>query len=293
MPSGSSPSSSSSPTQRAGFATAVRSSRSPRRSWVLHGRAIAPMRQHASRPAPTRSGCRPASSRRRRARRRGRRSAPGEPRRHRDSSPKCQTRRSPSREIASSAGFDAGKRSSRSSIRFTATAVCRCDPWPAAPPDRVPRQPCPRRRQRADHRRPGHRLRAAPSAPTTASRVLDCAEALRRDMRVVHEDERSILFCDREPIRWEAPTASGGSPGSRASLWRDGVVELGAGRDPRRLRPGDRAAAGGWCTARSPGSPGSTGSTIAARPTSPPGSTRWSRARRARCRSTGTRGRRR
>ena len=47
-PSGSSPSSRSSPTQSAGFAAATRSSRSLRRSCVLQGSATAPIRQQAS-----------------------------------------------------------------------------------------------------------------------------------------------------------------------------------------------------------------------------------------------------
>ena len=56
------------------------------------------------------------------------------------------------------------------------------------------------------------------------ARVLDCAEALRRDMRIVHEDERSILFCDREPIRWRGADGIGGLAWVEGEPWRDGVA---------------------------------------------------------------------
>lgn len=43
-------------------------------------------------------------------------------------------------------------------------------------------------------------------------------------MRVVHEDERSILFCDREPIRWRGAEGVGGVAWAEGEPWRDGVA---------------------------------------------------------------------
>ena len=90
---------------------------------MLHGSATAPIRQHASIVSthsirlPTRVMTTSPRPTPRAAR------APETPALIAISSPKCQTLRSPSREIATSAGLDAGKRSSTSSMKFMSGQV--------------------------------------------------------------------------------------------------------------------------------------------------------------------------
>ena len=117
-PSGSSAARPSSATHSAGLAARTRSSRSVRRSCVLHGSTIAPIRQQArivsahSIRLPTRvitTSPRPTP----RAA-----SAPDSPALLATSSPKPQTRRSPSAEIVTRAGRADGNRSRTSSMKF-------------------------------------------------------------------------------------------------------------------------------------------------------------------------------
>ena len=120
MPSGSSPSGPSSPTHSTGLATRSLVSRSPRRSCVLQGIAIAPIRQQAS-IASTHSIRLPTSVITTSPRLTPRAAnAPDRPPERAMSSPKCHTRRSPSRSIVTSAGLEATKLSSTSSTKFTA-----------------------------------------------------------------------------------------------------------------------------------------------------------------------------
>ena len=98
----------------------MRVSRSWRRSCVLQGIAIAPIRQQAS-IASTHSIRLPTSVITTSPRRTPRAAnAPESPALRAFSSPNAHTRRSPSREIVTMAGLDAGNRSSTSSMKFTA-----------------------------------------------------------------------------------------------------------------------------------------------------------------------------
>jgi hypothetical protein len=71
----------------------------------------------------------------------------------------------------------------------------------------------------------------APGAPVACgalgsydrARVLASAAALGAAMRVVHEDERSILLCDREPIRWRGGSARG-LAWIEGDVWRGGAA---------------------------------------------------------------------
>ena len=161
-------------------------------------------------------------------------SAPESPADIATSSPKCQTRRSPSREIASRAGFDAGKRSSRSSIRFTATAVCRCRPGAAARPDRVRRRPCPRRASEpiTGDRGPGRLRRPRLLRPRPGARVRRGAAA------------RRCASCTRTSARSCSVTASR-SAGAGAAAPRP---RLGRGRAlARGVASWEQAALRGAC----------------------------------------------
>ena len=128
IPPGTSPRACSSPIASTGLAAAILVSRSLRRSWVLQGSAIAPIRQQAS-IASTHSSLLPTSVITTSSRWTPRVAiAPERPPLIAISSPKCQTRRSPSGEIVTRAGRAAGKRSSTSPMKFTAGSVPQAEP---------------------------------------------------------------------------------------------------------------------------------------------------------------------
>ena len=134
-PAGISASSRSSPTHSTGFAAAIRSSRSFSRSIVLQGSATAPIRQHASSES-THSIRLPTSVITTSPRFTPRAAnAPDNPAEVATSSPKYQSRRFASGSIATIPSREAGERSIRSSMMFTAASL------PQTPRRRSPRSP--------------------------------------------------------------------------------------------------------------------------------------------------------
>jgi hypothetical protein len=122
-PGGSSPSRASSPTQSLGLAAATRSPRSARRSCVLQGSATAPIRQQASRLS-THSIRFPTSVITTSPRLTPRAAnAPDSPAEQAINSPKYQSRRFASASTVTIPSRDAGERSIKSSIKFTAGSL--------------------------------------------------------------------------------------------------------------------------------------------------------------------------